>query len=262
MQYLEYMTMGLVPAFILMDLAIRKGRHASTRWWQLRGSVMTVVTFFMSAYVMLFWNTLLGGFHLFNLSGLGTWAGALVGVLAYELAHYSYHRAAHRYNWLWRLTHQMHHSAESLDAIGAFWLHPLDNLMFTSISSLVFYPLLGLALEAGLVGGFFLTFNAMFQHSRIRTPKWLGYFIQRPESHSIHHGRGMHRFNYADLPLIDMLFGTFRNGDGFRAQHGFYDGASERVIDMLMFRDVSRPGTRPPGRIAQTVGADFANQRT
>jgi sterol desaturase/sphingolipid hydroxylase (fatty acid hydroxylase superfamily) len=139
----------------------------------------------------------------------------------------------------------MHHSAESLDAFGAYWLHPLDNFMFTSISSLVFFPLLGVTLEAGVLGALFLTFNALFQHASFRTPRWLGYIIQRPESHSVHHGRGIHRYNYADLPLSDMVFGTFRNPEGFQPAHGFYDGASERIGEMLLFRDVSTPKQAP-----------------
>jgi sterol desaturase/sphingolipid hydroxylase (fatty acid hydroxylase superfamily) len=67
--------------------------------------------------------------------------------------------------------------------------------------------------------------------------------IQRPESHTTHHGRGLHRHNYADLPVVDLLFGTFRNPDSYEMETGFYDGASQRVGDMLLFRDVSEvPG--------------------
>jgi sterol desaturase/sphingolipid hydroxylase (fatty acid hydroxylase superfamily) len=69
----------------------------------------------------------------------------------------------------------------------------------------------------------------------------VGYFIQRPESHLVHHGRGVHAFNYADLPLWDMVFGTFRNPVAMESEAGFYDGASTRVAEMLAFRDVSRP---------------------
>ena len=50
----------------------------------------------------------------------------------YELVHYWYHRAAHRMDWLWRAAHQMHHSAESVEAIGANYLHPLDTVLFTT----------------------------------------------------------------------------------------------------------------------------------
>ena len=51
----------------------------------------------------------------------------------------------------------------------------------------------------------------MFQHANIRTPHWLGYIVQRPESHSAHHERGVHARNYGDLPLFDIIFGTFHN---------------------------------------------------
>jgi hypothetical protein len=46
----------------------------------------------------------------------------------------------------------------------------------------------------------------------------------------------------ANLALVDMLFGTFRNPrnvDGLDV--GFYNGASTRIRDMLLFKDVSRP---------------------
>jgi len=163
-------------------------------------------------------------------------------VLAYEFFHYWYHRAAHEWNWLWRAGHQMHHSAESLDAFGANYLHPFDAAMFATISSLVFVPLLGLTIEAGILATLFLTFNAMFQHANIKTPRWLGYLIQRPESHNVHHGRGIHRHNYSDLPLWDIVFGTFRNPGMVQGlQTGFYRGASSRIPEMLIGRDVSAP---------------------
>jgi sterol desaturase/sphingolipid hydroxylase (fatty acid hydroxylase superfamily) len=86
---------------------------------------------------------------------------------------------------------------------------------------------------------------SIFQHANIRTPRWLGYFVQRPESHTIHHGRGVHAYNYSDLPLFDILFGTFRNPKGFETETGFYHGASRRVGEMLVWRDVTRkPGER------------------
>lgn len=237
---LETLTIGLIPAFLLLD-GIRRRPGVQTRFWQLRAGLVTLATFYFAAYVAIFWGTVLGDFHLLDGSGLGNWGGACVGILVYELGHYWYHRAAHTFDWLWRAGHQMHHSAEQLDTFGAYYLHPVDTFLFTTISSLVFFPLLGLTTEAGLIGAFFLTFNAMFQHWQVRTPRWLGYLIQRPESHSMHHGRGIHRYNYSDLPLWDLLFGTFRNPDRFQRHHGFYDGASARIGDMLVSRDVTIP---------------------
>ena len=225
------------------DWAIRGRSHDSTRFWRVRASLVTLFTFYLAGYVAVFWSTLLGDAHLFDGSVLGTWGGAVVGIAVYELGHYWYHRGAHSFEWLWRAGHQLHHSAESLDAFGAYYMHPVDNFLFTTLSSVVFFPLLGLTLEAGVIGAFFLTFNAMFQHLSIPTPRWLGYLIQRPESHSVHHGKGVHRYNYSDLPVWDMVFGTFRNPAGFQKEHGFYPGASERIGDMLMGRDVTTPPT-------------------
>ena len=65
--------------------------------------------------------------------------------------------------------------------------------------------------------------------------------MQRPESHSWHHARGRHRDKYADVPLFDILFGTFDNARDFAQANGFYDGASLRLGEMLVFRDVAEP---------------------
>jgi sterol desaturase/sphingolipid hydroxylase (fatty acid hydroxylase superfamily) len=244
--YIEPLTLALIPGFLLLDFFIQRRNYDKTRHWRLRGLLVTVAMFFFSGEVALFWGNLFGEAHLLNLAWLGLW-GVIPGILVYELFHYWYHRKAHEWNWLWRAGHQMHHSAESLDAFGALYQHPLDAALFASITSLVLFPLLGLSLEAGVVTVLFLTFNAMFQHANIGTPHWLGYLIQRPESHNIHHGRGVHRYNYADLPLWDMVFGTFRNPRQLEdVQCGFYKGASARIVDMLLSRDVSKPAVNIP----------------
>lgn len=240
-EMLEYLGLALIPAFMLLDLVWRAKSYHRPHFWRIRAFIVTAAAVYVSTAVAGFWGGLLGDFHLLDLSGWGTWGGAAAGVLVYEFGHYWYHRMAHKYDWLWRLGHQMHHSAESLDAWGAYYMHPVDVAFFTTIASLMVYPLLGITAEAGIVLALFLAFNAMFQHAAIRTPRWLGYIIQRPESHSVHHGRSIHRYNFSDLPLWDMIFGTFRNPEKFNEEEGFYDGASTRVMDMLLCRDVSKP---------------------
>jgi sterol desaturase/sphingolipid hydroxylase (fatty acid hydroxylase superfamily) len=259
---LETITLALIPGFLLLDFIIHRRNYDKTRHWRLRGGLVTLGIFLLTGEVAAFWGNAFGDFHLVDSSRLGLW-GAVLGVLVYELVAYGYHRAAHQWNWLWRAAHQMHHSAESLDAFGANYLHPLDAALFTSWSSLVFFPLLGLSVEAAVVGTVFLTFNAMFQHANIKTPHWLGYVIQRPESHNIHHARGVHRYNYADLPLLDMLFGTFRNPrsvDG--VQCGFYKGASNRIPEMLVGQDVSQPRRRHAETVAEFREAEVVEQLT
>ena len=43
-----------------------------------------------------------------------------------------------------------------------------------------------------------------------------------------------------------MFLGAFENPHRFEHATGFWDGASVRVIDMLLARDVSRPASARP----------------
>ena len=79
----------------------------------------------------------------------------------------------------------------------------------------------------------------IFQHANLKTPAWLGYLVVRPESHARHHERGVHAKNYSDLPLWDLLFGTFENPATWNGLAGFYSGASRRLGALLGGRDIS-----------------------
>jgi sterol desaturase/sphingolipid hydroxylase (fatty acid hydroxylase superfamily) len=165
--------------------------------------------------------------------------------LVFEGILYAWHRALHSVNPLWRSFHQMHHSAERLDAFGAFWFSPLDMMGFTLVGSVALVLFVGINTDATtgiLLSTFFL---AIFQHGNFKTPRWLGYVVQRPESHSYHHAKGIHKHNYADLPLFDIVFGTFVNPPK-HLENGFYQGASYRVVDMVLWRDISQETVNDP----------------
>lgn len=137
----------------------------------------------------------------------------------------------------------MHHSAERVDVMGAAYFHPFDIAAQTVVSTLV-SALLGVTPEAAALAGLFLVFLGVFQHLNVRTPRALGLLVQRPESHSVHHERGVHAFNYGNLSLWDLAFGTFRNPGEFAAEAGFWDGASSRVGKILLGVDVGQAPQR------------------
>jgi sterol desaturase/sphingolipid hydroxylase (fatty acid hydroxylase superfamily) len=145
---------------------------------------------------------------------------------------------------LWRWFHQMHHSAERVDIWGALYFHPLDTIAFTFVGSLCLVLGFGVSAEGAIAANLLATFCSMFQHANIRTPHWLGYLVTRPESHSLHHERDVHARNYGDIPIYDMLFGTFENPRTFAGQVGFYDGSSKQVGPMLLGRLVSPDAVR------------------
>ena len=207
--------------------------------WLPRTLLTFVSYFFLSAYLPLIWDDKLAQFQLFDLSNLGVLPSTIVAVLVFEFLIYVWHRSMHSNQFLWRVFHQMHHSAERVDTLGAFYFSPADMVGFTLVGSLSLVVIVGIPAESATYFLYITMFLGIFQHTNVRTPRWLGYLIQRPESHSLHHQKGVHRFNYSDLPLFDILFGTFQNPDEFASETGFYLGASARVGDMWIGKDVS-----------------------
>lgn len=243
--------LGLYGVLILIEALFPARPLPRIRGWKTKALIVFVIYFFASSYLPLLWGDTLSQFQIVNLENLNPFIGAGLAVLVYELLVYVWHRTMHRVHWLWRSFHQMHHSAERLDSFGAFYFSPLDIIGFTLLTSLTLMVAMGLSPQAVTYFAYFTMFLAVIQHMNVRTPQWLGYLVQRPESHSIHHGRGVHHYNYSDLPLFDILFGTFRNPKDFVTECGFYDGASAKVPQILVFKDIAGPEFDPAMRLGQ-----------
>jgi sterol desaturase/sphingolipid hydroxylase (fatty acid hydroxylase superfamily) len=178
---------------------------------------------------------------LFNLSKLGLLAGVVIGQLVVTLTTYIWHRVTHEVHFLWRGFHQMHHAPRHLNIYAANCIHPADLAVYIVVPLLIALFVLGVDPLAAVIVANLGAFNAFFQHWNVRTPQWVGYFFQRPESHCIHHERGLHRYNYSDLPLWDIVFGTFRNPATWQGETGFDEPADGRYAAMLAFVDVNAP---------------------
>jgi sterol desaturase/sphingolipid hydroxylase (fatty acid hydroxylase superfamily) len=123
---------------------------------------------------------------------------------------YWFHRACHRFDFLWRF-HAVHHSAEHLDWLAAFREHPFDGLA-TQLCLNLPGIVLGVPFEA--LGAIVVLRGmwAIFVHSNVRLPLGpLRYLLGAPELHHWHHvrtGRTLH--NFANLaPWLDLAFGTY-----------------------------------------------------
>ncbi|HTF21779.1 MAG TPA: sterol desaturase family protein [Chryseolinea sp.] len=241
---LDPVTLGILAIYALLMIweAIFPGRQLPyVKYWKLRGLLVFAVFFYVTAYVPLLINPFVERFRVLDLAWLGTLGGGIVAVLLYEFGVFVWHYSLHRSDFLWKHFHQMHHSAERLDTYGAFYFSPLDMLGWSVLGSLCFGLIAGFSPGAITVMLLITNFFSIFQHANIRTPQWLGYFVQRPESHTLHHAQGIHRYNYSDLPLFDIIFGTFRNPREFEHETGFYNGASGRIVEMLKGQDVASP---------------------
>lgn len=176
---------------------------------------------------------------------LGVVGGAAVGYLAITLVYYVWHRARHEVDFLWRWFHQVHHSPQRIEVITSFYKHPLEIAVNGVLSSAILFLGVGVGAEAAALAIAATGVAELFYHWNVRTPYWLGFVIQRPESHCVHHQEGLHRYNFADLPIWDMLGGTFRNPRRWEASCGFGSEGEHDIGAMLLGRDIT---TRLPGR--------------
>ena len=231
--------LAMFAGFILLDTFWRPHDYPATPWWRVKGVLAFLAYMAVALFAPLLWTAFLAEHRLIDLTAQPLWLQLSLGMLVYQLGMYAWHRALHGSGFLWRHLHQTHHSAERVDVWGAFWFHPLDMVAWTLQGSLCLSWIVGLSIEAVIPITLATSFMGMFTHANVRTPHWLGWFISRPEMHAAHHERGVHRSNYCDLPVIDMVFGTYRNPETAPGQAGFFDGASSRLGALLIGRKLA-----------------------
>lgn len=217
----------------------RPGRRFEKRqgWWP-RALVLNLVQAGSVFVTAMTWDRWLPGLSLLQGDSWSLPLQVIGGYLLITFVYYWWHRARHEVPVLWRWFHQLHHSPARIEIITSFYKHPLEILLNGFLSSFVLYAMLGLSAPAVTMVVLITGVAELFYHWNVRTPYWLGFFFQRPESHCIHHLAGYHRNNYSDLPLWDMLFGTFENPRTQPEQCGF-DAAHEiHLMPMLLGQDV------------------------
>jgi sterol desaturase/sphingolipid hydroxylase (fatty acid hydroxylase superfamily) len=221
--------------------------YPSRRFWRLKGFLFLIAMAAVATLTPLLlpveW---LAAHRLIDGTSLGVTGGTVVGYVVFSFFGYLWHRAQHRFGFLWRTFHQIHHAPARLDLGGAAVFHPFEVAAYVVLTTLTSTLVLGLRPEAAALTGLVAQLYSFFQHLNVKTPRFLGYVIQRPEGHFVHHQRDVHAYNYGDFPLWDLLFGTFRNPAGFGKEDvGFAEPADRRLGAMLLFRDVSESaGTR------------------
>lgn len=229
---------------MIMVEVLRPGRAwpQVVGWW-LRAAFLNGVQAAMVFAAGEAWDSWMLQNRPWSAEGLGTTGGAIVGYLAITFVYYWWHRGRHEVSFLWRWLHQVHHSPQRIEIITSFYKHPFEIFLNSVLSSAILYLGVGLgpvaAAQAVLLSGL----AELFYHWNVRTPHWLGYVFQRPESHCVHHQDGLHAYNYADLPVWDVVFGTFHNPRDWQARCGFGPQGEGRLLEMLSGVDISQSET-------------------
>lgn len=220
---------------------VRPGRRwPRVQTWWVRGLAINGIQIASVFLAGVTWERWLRGPHLLSVGALPPAAEFAIAYLAYVLWLYGWHRVRHASGPLWRWLHQVHHSPARIEVLTAFYKHPFEIVADSVFAAVVLYLVLGVSKETAFVVTNVSGVLGLFYHWNIKTPRWLGYIVQRPESHCVHHERGVHAFNYCELPIVDMLFGTFRNPATFDGECGLGDDRERRVGALLLGTDVTK----------------------
>lgn len=225
--------------FIILERIIPDQKLPHVKGWWSRVILINLLQLGVLFLGRATWDRWLQGASLFDLSGLPAWLGGLVGYLVITFVFYWWHRWRHEVDLLWNVFLQVHHSPQRIETITSFFKHPLEIVANSIIIGSINFLVLGLSLEAAGWSLLYSSVGEYIYHMNVRTPHAMGYFFQRPEMHRIHHERGRHFNNFSDLPVWDMLFGTYANPKEHYKACGFKPEREARLMDMLLFRNVN-----------------------
>ena len=181
------------------------------------------------------WDRWFPGLAWWHAEQLGTAPAIALGYLTITFVFYWWHRARHEIPLLWRWLHQVHHSAARLEVATSFYKHPLEILLNSLLSSFLLHVLRRTASGQRHHRG--------HHHRSRRTALSLQPAHRRTGSDTCSSGRraidattsiGHHRDNYSDLPLWDILFGTFDNPRDSPRECGFGAARERQLFRMLL----------------------------
>lgn len=192
---------------------------------------------------VLFWMNIMFYLWLYvefdGLLPIGAWQPVVQGFvfyLFYSFGNYWFHRWKHSNYWLWKILHYLHHSPSHMETRVAFFRHPLETLANTVYLLFIGKIIFGASVEAIAVALVIEGCLETFHHANIRFPnklRKLGYIIQIPDMHVLHHEQGLHKYNYSPF-LWDFVFGTAKIPDAWDKRLGFAN--SHEPGKLLLFK--------------------------
>ncbi len=241
-----FILLAIIAGLMLMVERLWPGQALpSSRGWWLRIALVNLTQLGIVLLAGQTWDQWFRAWSLLSVRAWPVWAEASLAYLISTFVYYWWHRVRHESDFFWRLCHQLHHSPRRIEVLASFYKHPVEITLNALISSSLIYLLLGCSLEAAALYTGMTAVAEYFYHWNIRTPRWLGPWFQRPESHRVHHRYQHHTQNYADLPVWDLLFGTYHNPHESPKQCGFDAAKEQRIGQMLCFQDVHQPTKLP-----------------
>lgn len=138
------------------------------------------------------------------------WLEFLELLILSDLCFYIAHRISHAVPVLWRF-HAVHHSSEQLDWLATYRVHPVDQILNSTVIALPAL-VLGFSPLPLLIYALIYRIHSPLLHSNVRVDLGpLGWLLTTPRFHHWHHADQVdaHDHNFGgQLAVFDRLFGT------------------------------------------------------
>lgn len=240
MIFVYALTFGLFVALFTREVIAPASGASCDKRWRIYAAAINAGNLAIVLGAGLFFPDLIRQWSLFTLAGeIHVVLESLIVFFPASFVFYWWHRLQHRSDFLWRTTHQLHHSPSRLETLTAFYAHPLDGFAAIMINTVMAFGVFGVSVYGAALAILYVTVFNLLVHTDMKTPWWLGFIIQRPEMRRLHHEFDSHSGNYG-LPIYDLMFGTWKNPrpNAPLAPCGFREENQYRVKEMLLMKDV------------------------
>ena len=230
LDYQYFVLVSLIKAFVIMPLILSSKEVSLWLTLGLQSSLgyMEAVTWSKSSVVLFYTIALF---------------------VAGDLTRYWLHRLLHTVPVLWEI-HKVHHSAEALNPLTFYRVHPLENILFG----------LRFALSAGIVTGLFIYLfgaqiglvqimganlfvflfgmagaNLRHSHIPLRYGNLLEHLFISPYQHQIHHSVELSHKNFGGvLALWDWMFNTLHIEKVRELEFGLKNRAGHHTLGSML----------------------------
>ena len=157
-------------------------------------------------------------------------------LLLADLCFYLAHRLVHSVPCLWRF-HLVHHSSEHMDWLATFRVHPLDQILNSTIIAV---PAVALGFSAGALLTYAVLYraHAILLHSNVRLSFGpLGCIFASPRYHHWHHADEPQAYDRnfgGQLVIWDRLFGTLYEPATLPRRYGAGESISTGYLQQVL----------------------------
>lgn len=164
------------------------------------------------------------------------WAQFVELLILSDLCFYAAHRLVHTVPLLWRF-HAVHHSSERMDWLATYRVHPVDQVINSTIIALPSIAL-GFSPTAVVVYAALYRWHAVLLHSNVRIELGVvGKVLATPRFHHWHHADEPQAYNKnfgGQLAFWDHLFGTAYAREPLPMRYGTGGDVPEGYMPQLL----------------------------